>query len=110
MPGNVPSYKNIHYLYAKYKSECPECQQPIVPGDAIVYMSEFAVSMHFDCFYHGPVISYPDKRLSKNPKPVLIDPRFGMKTQFMILLYRLKRRNQPKTQGVDYVRRIKNPC
>jgi len=100
MGGNEAYYKNIHFLYAKYTSSCPECEKKIEPGQSIVYMSEFGVSMHFDCFYHGPVISYPDKNLSAQ-KEVIIDPHFSLKTQFMILLYRLKKRNPPKSQGVD---------
>lgn len=95
MPGNKRFYERIHYLYAKYTSTCPECGKRINAGDAIVYMSEFQVSLHFDCFYRGPVISWPDRNLSKNGN-VVIDPKFNLKTQFMILLYRLKKRSAGK--------------
>lgn len=54
-------------------------------------MSEFGVSMHFRCFYHGPVISWPEKSLQAE-NAVVIDPAFGIKTQFMVLLYRLKKK------------------
>ncbi len=95
MAGNKRFYERVHFLYAKHTSTCPECKKPIGPGDSIVYMSEFQVSMHFDCFYHGPVISWPDRRLS-NQETVVIDPKFSIKTQFMIMLYRLKKRTAGK--------------
>jgi len=96
---NSGKYKNIHFMLAKYEGPCPECTKPILPWQPIVYMSEFGVSMHFDCFYHGPVISYPVEQLSPQ-KDVIIDPHFSLKTQFMILLYRLKKRVSTKGKGV----------
>ena len=96
MAGNARFYKNVHFMEAKYKSKCPECPNAINKGDMIVYLSSFQVSIHFNCFYKGPVISYPDKNLSPG-QDIVIDPKFALKTQFMILLYRLRQR-QPKQE------------
>ena len=92
MPGNKAFYDSIVLMPAKYSSTCPDCEKSILPGENIVYMPEFSVSIHLTCFHNGPLIYKSDPLLDGFPCKTTIDPKFPLLVQFRILLYRLAKR------------------
>jgi len=44
-------YDQVHYIKAKFASQCPECLEKIEKGEDIVYMSDFKIAIHHNCFY-----------------------------------------------------------
>jgi len=83
--------QNIHPLLAKFNTLCPECNKRIFAGEPVIFLSDFKVTLHWGCFYQCNVLSFETDLLTSK-QSLIIDPKFSLKTQFCILIYRLKRK------------------
>ena len=91
MKNNDKLIQDVHPLIAKYSSLCTECMTKINVGDPVVFLSEFKVTLHWNCFYQCNVLSFETDLLT-NKKALIIDPKLSIKTLFCTLAFRLKRK------------------
>lgn len=56
MPGNKRFYDQVHFLLAKYAGHCSECPMEVNKDDPVVFLSDYRVTMHLECFRMGPPV------------------------------------------------------
>lgn len=85
------SLNGVHPLLAKYDTLCPECNKRIYVDDPVIFLSDFKVTVHWNCFYLCNVLSFVTDLLT-DKRALIIDPKISIKTQFCLLAYSLKRK------------------
>jgi len=87
MPGNISFYNQVHYIKAKFNSICPECLEEIEKDSEIVFLSDFGIAIHHNCFYK-PNDNIKPKTKSLDPSPINLMVCPEKETE--IYLFRLK--------------------
>lgn len=91
---NTPQKKflsNIHPMLARYDTLCPDCQKRIFKDDPVIHLSDYKVTLHWNCFYKCNVLSF-QKDLLSDRECLVLDPKLNIKTQFCLLVYRLNKK------------------
>lgn len=83
-------FDQLKFMFAKFNGKCNECGMSIKKGDPVVYMAEYKIIMHMLCFRHGPQIHNQRYLLSGKDKKRKINYFLETKTEFMIILHKLK--------------------
>lgn len=85
MPATKRFYDQVHFKLAKYSGSCSECPIQIKVDDPVVFLSDYRVTMHEECFRLGPPL--PKRNPLMNPKR---ETTYESKGRFLHLLHSLK--------------------